>query len=423
MLVLANTGLGTIPVRSVFADITLDELLTEHNIERAKEGLSPLQYNPALANSAINKAQAMLDSDCWSHYCPGGKSPWEFFEEAGYDYIFAGENLAEGFFSIEDVMIAWMNSETHRANILRSDYTEVGFGLVRGDFQGISNSTVIAVHFGTPASAAQSVTVAGIGNLPTPVITEPQSGSAVNSNDLLVRGVAEGAEEVALFNNNQPWVVADADQGIFTHRVGSLSEGSYNLTAQSQAGAESSDISSVTSFIVDRTPDQINPDQITIVPVGLERVTLQVNAPRLTQITFEIDNVNIDLEQVSQQLWEAEFDLDSLQRSVIAISTIDSAGNEWTGLLSDDELRLASGGNVLSDPIYDVSATVLRSQINWFVLILLIVMFAADFVMLERTGETAPKTHTGLHLALVLVVGIIIITGTAIGGVGSGIQV
>src|SRR5690606_31498491 len=72
------------------AEIDPQSLLELHNRERAKLGLDPLTINPNLNSSAHEKAQAMIRTDCWSHYCPPGTSPWVFFEEADYEYLYAG---------------------------------------------------------------------------------------------------------------------------------------------------------------------------------------------------------------------------------------------------------------------------------------------------------------------------------------------
>src|SRR5258706_5074190 len=82
--------------------ITQENLLNAHNDYRKGLGLSELKLNSLLNTSAQEKGQAMLDNNCWSHYCPTGKSPWDFFDNVKYDYVVAGENLAEGFYSIED---------------------------------------------------------------------------------------------------------------------------------------------------------------------------------------------------------------------------------------------------------------------------------------------------------------------------------
>lgn len=133
----------------VSADVAPQELLEAHNRERVSAGLQPLSLNNKLSSAANSKASVMLETNCWSHYCPAGTSPWEFFVSAGYNYQFAGENLAEGFNDTSAVMVAWLNSPTHRENILNANYREVGFGFASGNYQGKGNNLLIVVHFGT----------------------------------------------------------------------------------------------------------------------------------------------------------------------------------------------------------------------------------------------------------------------------------
>jgi uncharacterized protein YkwD len=109
-----------------FAEIDFDSLIRLHNETRLKNNLNQLQINVQLIDSAQRKADGMLADNCWSHYCPDGKSPWDFFNEAGYEYVIAGENLAQGFFDNNSVFNAWMNSPTHRENILNSEFNEIG---------------------------------------------------------------------------------------------------------------------------------------------------------------------------------------------------------------------------------------------------------------------------------------------------------
>jgi uncharacterized protein YkwD len=156
-----------IPVSAGVSDISRENLLAQHNLIREDNNLNPLAVDDALSVAALNKAVAMLESDCWDHYCPNGVSPWDFFNEAGYLYVFAGENLAEGFINIESLMTAWMNSQTHRENILRPEFTEVGFGIVRGRYQGVDDNTIVVVHFGTPRD--QVVLTSNTINILTPV--------------------------------------------------------------------------------------------------------------------------------------------------------------------------------------------------------------------------------------------------------------
>jgi len=113
-------------------DISTQKLLTLTNEERAKDGLSELSYNLKLEEAAQKKAKDMFAKDYWSHYGPSGETPWDFILDSDYQYEYAGENLAKNFLFSGDVVNAWMNSETHRDNILRKEYSEVGFAIVNG---------------------------------------------------------------------------------------------------------------------------------------------------------------------------------------------------------------------------------------------------------------------------------------------------
>jgi hypothetical protein len=102
-----------------------------------------------LSDAARRKASDMLEKNYWAHFAPDGStSPWGFIRQAGYNYQFAGENLAKGFTDSSSVVTAWMNSETHRANILSEKYKEIGFAIVPGTLQG-EETVLIVQMFGT----------------------------------------------------------------------------------------------------------------------------------------------------------------------------------------------------------------------------------------------------------------------------------
>ena len=89
----------------------------------------------------------MVDRDYWAHVAPDGTQPWSFFARFGYKYRYAGENLARDFSSAGAVVDAWMNSPTHRDNILNPKYKEIGIGITEGDLAG-SDSTIVVQFFG-----------------------------------------------------------------------------------------------------------------------------------------------------------------------------------------------------------------------------------------------------------------------------------
>lgn len=127
--------------------ISNQELLLLVNEQRLANNLSPLVLNEKLSSAASAKANHMFANNYWAHFAPDGTSPWKFITENGYDYIYAGENLAKGFVTAEDAVKAWMESPSHRDNILSSQYKEVGFSIVEGSLQG-EDTVLIVEMFG-----------------------------------------------------------------------------------------------------------------------------------------------------------------------------------------------------------------------------------------------------------------------------------
>jgi len=130
-------------------DITAEKLYQLTNQERLKYGLSALNYNEKLSQAAYKKAQDMFAKNYWAHYGPNGVTPWNFILSVGYQYEYAGENLAKNFLFSDGVVSAWMNSPTHRDNILRKEYTDVGFAIVSGVLNG-EETTLVVQMFAKP---------------------------------------------------------------------------------------------------------------------------------------------------------------------------------------------------------------------------------------------------------------------------------
>lgn len=136
-------------VLGVSVDISSQELLNLTNQDRIAAGLQPLNLNGLLSVAAENKAQNMFAENYWAHYAPDGKSPWDFIKAAGYNYVYAGENLARGFTTSSSVVNAWMASPDHRANMLSNNYTDVGFAVAQGSLTGDTNTVLVVEMFGS----------------------------------------------------------------------------------------------------------------------------------------------------------------------------------------------------------------------------------------------------------------------------------
>lgn len=175
------------------ANISPSEVIGQTNVQRVSVGLSPLTENSALSSAALAKGNDMLAKGYWAHFAPDGTSPWTFFTKFDYKYQYAGENLARDFSDVSSAIDAWMDSPTHRENILNPHYKEIGIGVVEGSLAG-ANTTIIVQFFGTSLSGSPSVPVAKakeatIVSSATPIPTLSPSPSPPPSTTFEVEGV------------------------------------------------------------------------------------------------------------------------------------------------------------------------------------------------------------------------------------------
>lgn len=139
------------------SSVTVQEVIEQTNKERVSHGLKPLKISQQLSQAAKGKAQDMFINDYWAHTSSAGLTPWDFIIDAGYSYSYAGENLAKDFRNTQSMLRAWMNSPTHRENIISDKYEEVGITVLEGNLQG--EDTVLVVQmFGNKTAQAGQVT-------------------------------------------------------------------------------------------------------------------------------------------------------------------------------------------------------------------------------------------------------------------------
>lgn len=138
-------------VLGIESKVTVEEIIIKTNQERQNNGLSPVKENTALDQAAYQKAKNMFAENYWAHYSPSGHNPWEFIKSTGYRFSYAGENLARNFYNADEVVRAWMNSLTHRENLLGDKYQDIGVAVVEGELQGVKTTLVVQI-FATPLS-------------------------------------------------------------------------------------------------------------------------------------------------------------------------------------------------------------------------------------------------------------------------------
>ncbi|MGI6176537.1 MAG: SafA/ExsA family spore coat assembly protein [Christensenellales bacterium] len=106
------------------------EVIRLVNDIRVSRGLKPLKENWELSRVARYKSQDMHDNKYFSHTSPVYGSPFTMIKNFGLSYRTAGENIAMGYRTPQQVVDGWMNSSGHRANILNASYTQIGVGYV-----------------------------------------------------------------------------------------------------------------------------------------------------------------------------------------------------------------------------------------------------------------------------------------------------
>lgn len=154
------------------------------NEERSDDALGSLTRSALLDQAAQLKAEHMAEEGYFAHYAPDGTSPWYWFDEVSYNYQKAGENLAVHFNDSGKVVDAWMDSPSHRANILNGEYTEIGVGTAKGEYKG-SKTVFVVQLFGTP-NTQSPVTNTVVSNVElSSTSSSPQLASAEQTDDIL----------------------------------------------------------------------------------------------------------------------------------------------------------------------------------------------------------------------------------------------
>lgn len=182
------------------SDITASTIVRMVNNARQTEGLPALVVNDQLTEAAEWKAEDMTANNYFAHTSPKGLTPWYWIEKSGYDYKYAGENLAINFTNAEEEQKAWMTSPTHRQNILNNHFLDIGVAVKKIDYQGVS--TIIAVQiFGSQTGDK------------IPVVAAPLKSENTSMTNPAVNQETEPQEPAAKIVNEKPLNITDLKKG------------------------------------------------------------------------------------------------------------------------------------------------------------------------------------------------------------------
>lgn len=193
------------PKSAYFSPITTNRLVELTNQSRTANGLPSLTVNDKLTQSAYFKAQHMLNENYFAHASPQGITPWYWFKQAGYNYRYAGENLAIDFVDAETLHQTWLDSPAHRANILNANYKEMSIAVLTGEFNG-KKTTVVVQHFGvqfekpiklveTPTEPTQSQPEQPMPETPVPTFAELEKGNLASERKVETEPILAPGEE------------------------------------------------------------------------------------------------------------------------------------------------------------------------------------------------------------------------------------
>jgi hypothetical protein len=164
-------------ISTVLVDLTNEVRLAEQSPRLASSTL--------LDDAATLKARHMAENGYFSHMSPDGVTPWYWFDAVGYEYRYAGENLAVHFSDSARVVRAWMNSPSHRSNIIDPRFSEIGIGIAEGSFQGRPTVFVVQLFAQPVISSETTQTLAQGSSTSTRAVSQdislPQTSLALDS--------------------------------------------------------------------------------------------------------------------------------------------------------------------------------------------------------------------------------------------------
>ena len=170
------------PHSQLFGIIVANTLVDETNQNRVANDLPALTVSPLLQAAAQEKADDEAANHYFAHTSPSGLTPWYWFQQVGYGFEYAGENLAVNFSDSQDVTNAWMNSTEHRANILNPNFTQIGIATATGTYEG-APAVYVVEDFGAPVPppppAEPIPFINSAAAAPVPVATAPTKTAPV----------------------------------------------------------------------------------------------------------------------------------------------------------------------------------------------------------------------------------------------------
>jgi len=370
---------GFVVIIPISAWLTPDVLLeqAEKIIEltnkiRQSVGVQLLTENNLLTQAAYNKAEDMLLNQYFDHIGPDKKTVSDWLAGVNYKYAIAGENLAMGFSGAEEVVNGWIRSQTHYANMVDPDFSEIGIGMSSGLYENY-DTTLVAQFFGSSRSAVftavaekknntaqkqeEQIPLGGnsiqpvvqgekeeksVPPLVTPVLIYPAKGFLTSQNLIEVQVFAPETEEVIVYSDGGEIARSRGIVGSYVNLEINLAEGEHNLKVVATRGEERTE-SEDYPITIDNTPpvvDQVKTKLTVVEPTGQkEKIVRAVAYLSSDTATAEVifSSYHIILLPTEEGNWIGQtiiFDQDEEQifNPVILANLVawDKAGNKTT---------------------------------------------------------------------------------------------
>ncbi len=325
-LLLLTTRIGLGSQFSSASDITIGNLYNAVNKERSQRNIPNLITNYKLAAAAAYKSQDMITRKYFSHTDPEGRYIWNKIVAEGYTpYTTLGENLAIDFSNTEGLVAAWIDSPTHRANLLNQNFKDQGMGVAFGNTNNGEYSVAVTNTFGAqpvikpvastpppttvkpapkraalnPKRTVRKPTTKGAEQLPSITLTIDNSEDLVHKNLFTLFGTSSAKTPLTLkdstIKDSQPVVVRPDEAGNFSYTFTNLSNGIHNFIAEVEGIS--------TNFLVeiDYHPPQIDKQKLTLTTeVKNNQLVIAVSVPVSNQphlVTMAVAGKNIALSE------------------------------------------------------------------------------------------------------------------------------
>jgi len=414
--------------------ISSQEIVNLTNLERQKRELPLLKENEMLKKAAYEKGLDMFADQYWAHVASDGTTPWDFILQAGYDYLYAGENLAKDFTTAEGAVNAWMHSPSHRDNIINSEFQDIGVAVVTGQFKG-SETTICVQMLG---SLFQQKTVESFSSSETtlsqslpeakpdvtspqpPIILKPQDQAILNDPQPAIEGISESYATVAIYDQDLLLGEVPADsQNAFSYRPPEpFPEGGhvFSAIATDQAG-NASGPSFPASVVIDTLAPFIDLGSLEVTPFWrMGEKAIEVRVVVLSdpdQAVARIGDFTLILTSYQKDLYEGVLvpPTEALNQNVVFISAKDRAGNEVETKSSlsafpEPNPQLYAGsilGEFMSrseNIINKLKPKSFQENIRFFYILfglVLVLLFGVDSVSLNLKGMQRQSSHSLTH--------------------------